>query len=86
MELNKITKLTPIYTRDWYIKWVSSFLLIIALLFTSNEVYPINLVFHGIGLLGWLIVGIMWVDRSLIVLNSIGLAIILNTLLMYVLE
>tara|TARA_R110000824_G_scaffold61054_1_gene162812 strand:+ start:169 stop:426 length:258 start_codon:yes stop_codon:yes gene_type:complete len=85
MEFYKIKKLTPLHTKDWYIKWCSSVCIIFALLLTSNEVYPLNLIFHGIGLLGWLIVGMIWMDRSLIVLNAIGITIIINSLIGYLL-
>lgn len=81
-----LKKITPTHTKDWYIKWVASFFIISALLLTSNYIYPLNLVLHGIGLTGWLAVSIMWNDRSLMILNSVGLAMILNALLKYTIE
>ena len=68
-------KVTPRGDLSWYIKWASSFTLIIAMLFTSANLFPINLFIANIGFIGWLIVGMLWHDRSLIVLNSTSLAI-----------
>tara|TARA_Y100001937_G_scaffold98866_1_gene134961 strand:- start:350 stop:661 length:312 start_codon:yes stop_codon:yes gene_type:complete len=68
-------KVTPRGDLSWYIKWVSSFVIIIAMLFTSANMFPINLWIANIGFIGWTIVGMLWHDRALIVLNSISLAI-----------
>jgi hypothetical protein len=68
-------KVTPKGDLSWYIKWASSIVLIIAMLFTSANMFPINLFVANIGFIGWLIVGMLWHDRSLIVLNSTSLAI-----------
>ena len=68
-------KVTPRYDLSWYIKWVSSILLIIAMVLTSANLHPINLYPAILGMTGWLIVGMLWHDRALIVLNSISLAI-----------
>ena len=68
-------KVTPKYDLSWYIKWASSIILIIAMLFTSANMFPLNLWIANIGFIGWLIVGMLWHDRSLIVLNSVSLAI-----------
>ena len=40
-----------------------------------NKVNEINLIIANIGFIGWLVVGMLWHDRALIVLNSISLAI-----------
>ena len=77
----KIQKLTPTHTLDWYIKWIASFLLIIGVILTSNNVFPANLIFHAIGMLGWFVVGILWNDRALIVINAVTLALMSNGLI-----
>tara|TARA_R100001082_G_scaffold110003_1_gene88605 strand:- start:601 stop:852 length:252 start_codon:yes stop_codon:yes gene_type:complete len=79
----KIQKLTPTHTLDWYIKWIASFLLIIGVILTSNNVFPVNLFFHAIGMFGWFIVGILWNDRALIVINAVTLALMSNGLITY---
>ena len=68
-------KVTPRGDLSWYIKWVSSFVIIIAMLFTSANMFPINLWIANIGFIGWTIVGMLWHDRALIVLNAISFAI-----------
>ena len=67
---------TPLYTLDWYIKWFSSVVLMIGMLLTSNNIYPVNLYFHFVGIAGWMIVGMLWNDRALMVINSFALATI----------
>ena len=68
--------MTPTHTKDWYVKWFSSILLIIAQALTSvGGLDPINLIFFWFGLLGWLSVGYWWNDRALIFINGVGLFI-----------
>ena len=74
-----VTK-TPQYTLDWYIKWFSSVVLMIGMLLTSNNIYPVNLYFHFVGIAGWMIVGMLWNDRALMVINSFALATIATSL------
>ena len=68
---------------DWYIKWFASIVLLLGMMFTANQVYPLNIVFHLVGLIGWLIVSLMWNDRALIIINAVGIAIMANGLLGY---
>ena len=68
-------KITPKGDLSWYIKWVSSVLLIIAMLLTSANVFPWNLYPAIFGMVGWLVVGILWHDRALIILNAVSVAI-----------
>jgi len=68
-------KVTPRYDLSWYIKWASSITLIIAMMFTAVDIYPINMWIANFGFVGWLIVGMLWHDRALIVLNAISLTI-----------
>ena len=74
-----VTK-TPLYNLDWYIKWFSSVVLMIGMLLTSNNIYPVNLYFHFVGIAGWMIVGMLWNDRALMVINSFALATISTSL------
>ena len=68
-------KITPKYDLSWYIKWVSSVILIIAMMMTSANIFPINLYVALVGMIGWLIVGVLWHDRALIVLNAVSVGI-----------
>jgi len=54
------------------------------MLLTSNNIYPLNIFVHMLGLIGWLIVSIMWNDRALIIINAVGIAIMANGLIKYV--
>ena len=76
-------KVTPKGDLSWYIKWASSIILIIAMMFTAVELFPFNMFIANIGFIGWLTVGLLWHDRSLIVLNAISLAIYSMGLLNY---
>ena len=76
-------KITPKYDLSWYIKWVSSVLIIIAMAMTSVNVFPTNIVFHLLGVTGWLIVGLLWHDRALIFLNGVAIFVFLSGLLKY---
>ena len=68
-------KITPTGDLSWYIKWVSSVIILFGMVFTSANMFPINLWIANLGFIGWLLVGMLWHDRSLIVLNSVSLAI-----------
>ena len=80
MEINSdmnLNKITPLHTKDWYVKWFASSILITAQLSTAMGVsiiptIPITMFLYLIGILGWLLVAYWWHDRALIVLNSIG--------------
>ena len=74
---------TPLHTLDWYIKWVSSIVLIIGMILAANNLYPYNIVVQCAGIVGWLVVSIMWNDRSLIIVNAVGAAILINGLVGY---
>ena len=78
-----LKKTTPLHTKDWYIKWAASLILLVGMLLTSNNLFPYNLFVHIIGLTGWLIVALMWNDRALIIINAVSIAILANGLLNY---
>jgi len=42
---------------------------------TTANIYPLNMYFHFAGVMGWLIVSIIWHDCSLIMLNSVAVLI-----------
>ena len=68
-------KITPAGGLTWYIKWGSSFILLIGMVLTSLNINPYNLFFHAIGVFGWFIVGMMWNDRAMIFINAIAFSI-----------
>ena len=77
-----IKKITPTHDLSWYIKWCSSFILLVGMVLTAVEITPINLYFHMVGVFGWLVVGYLWHDRALIFINSVAFAIFLTGILM----
>jgi len=78
-----LQKVTPTHTTDWYIKWAASIVLLVGMMLTANQIYPLNIFIHLIGLIGWLIVSMMWNDRALIIINAVGIAIMANGLIGY---
>jgi hypothetical protein len=79
-------RVTPKGDLSWYIKWVGTILIIIAMILTTNNLFPFNMFFQTAGVICWLVVSVLWNDRALIVLNSVALALFANGLLKYLLE
>ena len=76
---------TPKQTKDWYIKWSASVLLLTAMVLRATGDYPFtDMCLSLVGCIGWLVVAMLWKDRALIILNAIASFIlmtgILNTL------
>ena len=71
---------------SWYVKWASSIFLIIGMILTAYNIFPYNLYFHVVGLAGWLLVSIIWNDRSLIMLNAVALVIYAIGIISYLLK
>jgi hypothetical protein len=86
MAQHTLKKVTPLHGRDWWIKWAASVLILLGILCSSNNIYPINLYFHTFGMIGWFIVGMMWNDRALVVINTAGLSLMINGLLRYYMD
>ena len=45
-EPKKINKVTPYKDKSWYVKWASSFILIIGMALTAMDIQPYNMCFH----------------------------------------
>jgi len=76
---------TPKYTLDWYIKWVASVFVLVAMSFrgvVGYEVYDLMLSIVGIAL--WLWVSVLWNDRALIMLNGAGLLLLIRNFVEYI--
>jgi len=71
-------KITPAGGLTLYIKWISSFILLIGMTLTSLDISPYNLFFHAMGVFGWFVVGMMWNDRAIIFINAIAFSIFLT--------
>jgi len=79
---NRIFKsATPKQDLSWYVKWISSTILLTGMSIRGLEgLQVMDLILSIIGVTGWLWVGLLWKDRALILLNGIGLALLLRTL------
>lgn len=76
---------TPKYTLDWYIKWISSVFILISISFRAADGYLLwDLGFGTIGVVGWLTVSILWRDRALILLNGVSLFMLVVGILNHV--
>ena len=76
------TTKTPLHTIDWYIKWIASAFVLVAMSLRGIEGYQfIDLSLSVIGIFLWLIVSFMWNDRALIVLNGAGLILLIRNLI-----
>ena len=40
-----------------YLKWISTALVLTGILLTNLNIYPINIYFHGLGVVGWTVAG-----------------------------
>jgi hypothetical protein len=57
------------------IKWIGSICIIVSMILTASNVYPINLYTAIPGTLAWIYVSFMWRDKSLICMNTVALTI-----------
>ena len=72
--------------KAWYIKWISSFIIVTAMSLRGIEgMQMYDLILSIFGVAGWLCVGLLWKDRALIILNAVGLSFLFKNLLTYIL-
>ena len=105
MHSDRIQKsVTPKFTTDWYIKWIASLLILIAMATRDsglnlyeplipvlddsgkNIVISVDIVFSILGTAGWLIVGLLWKDRAVIVVNAVGTLLLTRTFIVTLIE
>ena len=79
----EVKKKTPTHDLSWYIKWLATFTIIVGAVFNSFEIVPYNLFIMASGVLLWLLVGLLWFDRALIVLNTAILVIYFSGIIMH---
>ena len=74
---------TPKGDISWYVKWISSFIIICAMSLRGIEgMQFIDLILSLFGVAGWLWVGMLWKDRALIILNAVCLFLLIKNLLL----
>ena len=66
-------KVTPMHDLSWYVKWFASACILTAVLARSAGVdyHLIDVWFSLVGTIGWFVVGMLWKDRALIILNAV---------------
>ena len=76
-----MSRLTDKKDAAWFIKWISSFIVITAMSLRGIEGMQIyDLTLSIVGVAGWLCVGMLWKDRALIILNAVGLVFLFRNL------
>ena len=71
MEKKQFDKVTPLHDITWYVKWVSTILIILAVMCRSLELHLYDMMFSLLGVIGWTFVGLRWHDRALTLLNTV---------------
>lgn len=72
---------TPKQTLDWYVKWVASIFVLLAMSIRGiDEMIMWDLSLSIIGISLWLWVSILWKDRALVLLNGVGLMFLIKNL------
>tara|TARA_R110000824_G_scaffold199396_2_gene383345 strand:- start:524 stop:799 length:276 start_codon:yes stop_codon:yes gene_type:complete len=79
-------KVTPSHGLSWYLKWAGTFCILFGAACTSWNIVPLNLILSTSGGVLWFIVGILWSDKSLILLNLCVGSIYFIGLIRYFLE
>ena len=73
---------TPKYTADWFIKWIASAFILVAMSVRGVEGMQLyDLYLSIIGIFLWLIVSVIWKDRALILLNGVGLMFLIRNVI-----
>jgi len=55
------------------LKWISTIFVLSGILFTNLNIYPVNIMLHGIGVVGWTVCGFLIKDKA--VITNFGLQI-----------
>ena len=70
---------TPKLTKDWYIKWTSSAIILLAMSLRSTGKFPLSdMVLSFVGCAGWISVGVMCKDKEILILNTVACFILLT--------
>ena len=71
MSIQNLSKLVSTVDYLFVIKWISTFILLTGVALTTYNVYPMNVYVSLVGNLGWLYVGFMWREWSLITVQTV---------------
>lgn len=79
-EINTVEKMTPPDGFSWWLKWLGSIAGIITAILSASNLFPYNMMVGLVCFISWSIVGMMWQDRALIVMNIFLLGVYTMTL------
>jgi hypothetical protein len=79
-EINTVEKTTPSEGFSWWLKWLGSITGIITAILSASNLFPYNMFTGLFCFICWSIVGMMWQDRALIVMNIFLLGVYTMTL------
>ena len=78
-EVEDLTPTTPVGTPDWYIKWLAMITGVLGVFMIAAGFEYYGLWSYIASSVGWVVVGVMWGDRAIMIGSSIsGTAIMLN--------
>lgn len=56
------------------LKWVASFIQILGYTATAMQATPLNMYLFLVGITGWLVVGLLWNDKAIILIHVVALS------------
>ena len=59
------------------VKWISSLIIIVSMILTASNIYPLNIFLAVPATLGWIYVSFQWKDKAMISMNFVALTIYL---------
>ena len=72
---------TPKQDLSWYIKWVASCFILSSMSIRGIEGLQFyDTILSLVGVTGWMIVGLLWKDRALVLLNGVGVALLIRNI------
>ena len=80
---NRVIKsATPKQDLSWYLKWIASVFILASMSIRGIEGLQLyDIILSIIGVSGWMVVGLLWKDRALILLNGVGILFFVRTLI-----
>jgi len=72
-----LAKVTPKGDLSWWVKWISSFILTLAIASRAFGFTSWDLWLSFIGILGWAYVGYLWHDRALMFVNTVASVVLM---------
>ena len=71
-------KVTPTDDVSWWIKWTGTVMFLAALITRASDIsYALDIALSFNGAVCWLIVGWLWHDRALVILNAVACVLLI---------